>query len=147
MPLKFPVKINFRNYRGPKAAILTHSEALNFDYSWFLHFLKARIYQNKKFRAPEIAKLAFFERLLFPKLISRKSDAEKFWNFHTVNSKSSTVCKLENFAWNQFWRIRVPKLIYIKSDDRKILKFSHCADWPFIFTENEKIFFIYLVSG
>ena len=38
----------------------------------FLHFLKAENYSNKKFRAPKKYKMAIFELLHWPKLISRK---------------------------------------------------------------------------
>ena len=60
------------NLRGPKIAILAELEALNFDFHKFLHFLKSEILPNPNFRAPEIAKIAFFELLHPPKLISRK---------------------------------------------------------------------------
>ena len=33
-------EINFRNFRGPKTAIFTHVEGVNFDFCEFLHFLK-----------------------------------------------------------------------------------------------------------
>ena len=35
---------------GPKTAILTLLEALNFDFHEFLHFLKAEVYPNLSFR-------------------------------------------------------------------------------------------------
>ena len=47
-------------------------EALNFDFGKFLHFVKVKIYQNQKSRASKIAKMADFELLDYPKLISRK---------------------------------------------------------------------------
>ena len=52
--------------------IVTHLEALTFDFNDFLHFLKVGIYSNQKFRATEIEKMAFFEVLHTSKLISRK---------------------------------------------------------------------------
>ena len=47
-------------------------ETLKVDFYEFLHFLKAEIYPNRKFRAPKIAKTALFDFLDPPKLISRK---------------------------------------------------------------------------
>ena len=43
-------EINFGDSRSAKSAILTHLEALNFDFCEFLHFLKAEIYKSTKFR-------------------------------------------------------------------------------------------------
>ena len=63
-------EINFGDSRSAKSAILTHLEALNFDFCEFLHFLKAEIYQNN--RPPKTAKTAIFALLESPKLISRK---------------------------------------------------------------------------
>ena len=51
-------EITFGDSRSAKSAILTHLEALNFDFYEFLHFMKADIYQLTKFRHPEIAKTA-----------------------------------------------------------------------------------------
>ena len=45
-------EIIFRDSRSAKFAILTHSEALNFDFYEFLHFLKAEIYQINKIHSP-----------------------------------------------------------------------------------------------
>ena len=54
-------EINFWDTRSAKTAILTHLEALNFNFFHeFLHFLKAQIDPNQKFRGPEITKMAFF---------------------------------------------------------------------------------------
>ena len=64
------IKVN--DFRGPKNAILTHLEALDFDFHEFVHFQKAEIYLNQKFRAPKIVKIALFAILHSPKLISRK---------------------------------------------------------------------------
>jgi len=49
-------EIIFGNSRGAKFAILAHSQALKFDF----------------YEAPKTAKMAFFELLHSPKLISRK---------------------------------------------------------------------------
>jgi len=54
-------EIIFRNFGGSKTAILTHLEALSFDFSEVLYFLKAEMYQNHNFRALKIAKMARFE--------------------------------------------------------------------------------------
>ena len=64
-------EINFGDSRSAKSTILTHLEALNFDFHAFSH-LNAEIDQIKKSRAPEIAKIAVLELLHFPNLISRK---------------------------------------------------------------------------
>ena len=56
--LRFYVKLVFGDSRRAKSAILTHLQALKFDFREFLHFLKA--------------KMADLERLGSPKLISRK---------------------------------------------------------------------------
>ena len=73
----FPVtqilrEINFWDSKNAKLAILTHLEALNFDFQEFLHFLKAVIYQIDKIQSPKMAKTAVLEHLDSPKLISRK---------------------------------------------------------------------------
>ena len=52
--------------------VLAHLETLHFDFNDFLHSLEAEIYQNENVRAPETAKMANFELLYSPKLISRK---------------------------------------------------------------------------
>ena len=68
-----------------KSAIVTHLQALNFNFDDFLHFFKAEIYQIDKIEALKMAKMAYFALLESPKLISRKfSVIEKSWNFHTV---------------------------------------------------------------
>ena len=51
-------EINFRDYRSVKSANFVISEALNFDFYEFLHFLKIEIYKNNQFRALKIAKTA-----------------------------------------------------------------------------------------
>ena len=45
-------EINFGDSRSAKSAILTHLEALNFDFYGILHFLKAEIYQKDKTQSP-----------------------------------------------------------------------------------------------
>ena len=65
-------EINFWDSRSAKSAILTHLEALNFDFHGFLHFLKAEIYQMNKSRALKMAKMAVLHFLKSPKLVSRK---------------------------------------------------------------------------
>ena len=60
LSLRFLRENNFGGFKSAKYAILTHLEAVNFDLYEFLHFLKAQIDPNQKFRGPEIAKMAFF---------------------------------------------------------------------------------------
>ena len=60
LPLRFFVK----SFLGvSKTAILTILEALNVDFGKSLHFLQAKICQNKKFRSSKTAKMADFEVL------------------------------------------------------------------------------------
>ena len=66
------MNINFEESRSAKSAILTHLEALNFDFCEFLNFLEANVYPNQKFISPKIEKMAFSELSQPPKLISRK---------------------------------------------------------------------------
>ena len=65
-------EIYFDIYRSSKTALFGFLEALNFDFYEFWHFLKAEMYPIQKLSAPRIAKMAFFEHLHSPKLISRK---------------------------------------------------------------------------
>ena len=65
-------EINFWDSKNAKLAILTHLEALNFDFQEFLHFLKAVIYQIDKIQSPKNGKTAVLALLISPKLISRK---------------------------------------------------------------------------
>ena len=53
-------EINFVDSIRAKSAILTHLEALNFDFYQFLHFWEAEIAQINKLRAPKIAKKGSF---------------------------------------------------------------------------------------
>ena len=78
--LKFAItqilrEINFRDSRSAKSAILTHLEALDFDFYAFSHIFKAEIDQIKKSRTQNrtrMAKTAVLELLDYQKLISRK---------------------------------------------------------------------------
>ena len=67
-------EISFWDFVSAKSAILTHLEALNFDFYAFLHFLNAEIYQINKIQSPKSVKkwLAALGLLHPPKLISRK---------------------------------------------------------------------------
>ena len=67
-------EINFGDSRSAKSAILTHLEALNFDFYGFLHFLKAEIHTFNKLRRPniEFQKQAGLGLLDSAKLTSRK---------------------------------------------------------------------------
>ena len=56
-------EINFGDSRSAKYAILTHVQALKFDFHEFLHYLKAEIDQMNKFRALRIAKHAISTHL------------------------------------------------------------------------------------
>ena len=50
-------EINFGVSRSAKSAILTHLEALNFDFYEYLHFLEADIYQILKWQKTAFLKL------------------------------------------------------------------------------------------
>ena len=77
-----------------KTAILTKLEALNFEFDDFLQFLRWEFYQNQKSKASKTAKMADFEPLDSPKLISRKIwVAVNLSNFHTVK------CQLVSIFW------------------------------------------------
>ena len=60
LSLRFYVKLNFGDFRSAKYAILTHLEALNFDFHDFLHFENAEIDQKSKLRISKIAKSGIF---------------------------------------------------------------------------------------
>ena len=49
-------EINFWDSRGSKSTILTHLEALNFDFYEYLQFLKAEIYKFNKNQSPKNGK-------------------------------------------------------------------------------------------
>ena len=61
-------EINFWDSKNAKLAILTHLEALNFDFQEFLHFLKAVIYQIDKIQSPENGKNCSFSTSNFSKI-------------------------------------------------------------------------------
>ena len=46
-------EINFADPGSAKSAILTHSEALNFEFHEYFHFSKAEIYQIYKSKNPQ----------------------------------------------------------------------------------------------
>ena len=64
-------EINFWDSKNAKLAILTHLEALNFDFQEFLHFLKAKICKMNKLQSQN-NKTAVLELLHSSNLISRK---------------------------------------------------------------------------
>ena len=51
-----------------KIAILTHAEALIYDFYQFLHFLKAEIYQINKIQSPKNGKIGRFTHSRFFKI-------------------------------------------------------------------------------
>ena len=55
-----------------KTANVAILEALNVHFGKFVNFLKPEIYQNQKSRASKTGKMADFELVVSPKLISRK---------------------------------------------------------------------------
>jgi len=61
-------EINFWDSKNAKLAILTHLEALNFDFQEFLHFLKAVIYQIDKIQSPKNGKNCSFSTSNFSKI-------------------------------------------------------------------------------
>ena len=65
-------EINFGDFKSAKSAILTHLEALKFDFNEFLHFLKAEFYQINQIQSSKNAKMAIFRTSRIPNLISRK---------------------------------------------------------------------------
>ena len=68
-------EINFWDSRSTKSAILTHLEALYFDFNEFWHILKAEICLINKIQTSKSLKwqkMALSQLLDSPKLISRK---------------------------------------------------------------------------
>ena len=61
-------QIIFGDFRNAKFTISTHLEALNFDVYDFLHFMKAKIYQNNKIQRPINCKSGGFETPRFSKI-------------------------------------------------------------------------------
>ena len=68
LSLRFYVKSILENSRSAKSAILTHSQALNFDIYEILHFLKAEIYQINKVHSPKNSKNDNFRTPIFTKI-------------------------------------------------------------------------------
>ena len=59
-------EINFGEFKSTKYAILTHLEAMTFDFYAFLRYLKAEIYQINKinsFRTSRFSKIDFMKNL------------------------------------------------------------------------------------
>ena len=54
-------EINFGDSRSEKAVILTHLEAVKYDFYEFLHFLKAEIYQISKIQSQKNGKTTVLE--------------------------------------------------------------------------------------
>ena len=65
-------EIKVGNFRVSKSVILTHLEALHFDFCEFAHFLKNVFDQINKIQRPQMAKNVVLEVLHSQKLISRK---------------------------------------------------------------------------
>ena len=61
-------EINFWDSKNARLAILTHLEALNFDFQEFLHFLKAVIYQIDKIQSTKNGKNCSFSTSNFSKI-------------------------------------------------------------------------------
>ena len=61
-------EINFGDFKSAKSAILTHLEALKFDFNEFLHFLKAEFYQINKIQSPKNGKNGGFRASRFSKI-------------------------------------------------------------------------------
>ena len=72
LSVRFLRETNFGESKHSKKGISAIFEALNFDFYELWHFLEAKTYTNKQFRAFEIAKMAIYELLDSPKSISRK---------------------------------------------------------------------------
>ena len=64
--------IKVDEFRSSKSVILTHLEALHFDFCEFAHFLKNVFDQINKIQRPQMAKNVVLEVLHSQKLISRK---------------------------------------------------------------------------
>ena len=84
LSLRFYVISIFEDPRSTKCAILTHVEALNFD---FHALLGLKFTKLAKFSAKKMVKTAVLQLLHSPKLISRKIwMTEKSWNFQNVQN-------------------------------------------------------------
>ena len=78
-------EINFGWFQKVKNCNFSNFEVwiLLLEYNFILENVK--IYQNSKFRAAKMIKIAVFGAIISPKMISRKIwMAVKSWNFHTV---------------------------------------------------------------
>ena len=64
----FRLKSILTNFKVSKTAIWTNLEALNFEFSEFVQFLKAQFYQNSKSRVCKTFKMAVFETQILPKI-------------------------------------------------------------------------------
>ena len=92
-------EINFEDSRSAKSAILTHLEALDFDFHEFSHFWKAEVYQIIKILS--LAKSAF-KNLCSPKLISHK--ILKFPHCMWVKNTDSCLVYFETSSCPPFFR-------------------------------------------
>ena len=61
-------EINFGETRSAKSAILSHLEALDFDFHEFLHFLKAEIFLINKNPSPDMSKNRSFCTFRIPRI-------------------------------------------------------------------------------
>ena len=61
-------EINFEESGSVKSAILTHLEAVNFDFYEFLHFLMAEIYPINKIQSPKNGKHGSLRTSKFAKI-------------------------------------------------------------------------------
>ena len=61
-------EINFVSVKSQKLLFLTVSAFLNFDFSEFLHCVRAEIYKKSMFKASNIVKMAVFDTLNFAKV-------------------------------------------------------------------------------
>ena len=66
-PLRFYVKSVFVSLHSQNMPFWQFSTPLNFSNSEFLHFVRAKIYETSKLRAPKIVKAAVSETLNLPK--------------------------------------------------------------------------------
>ena len=73
-------EINCEHCRSAKSAIITHLQALNFEFDEFLHFLKVAIYQISKIQSSKNDKNSSFRASRFSKISVTE-------NFHNMNSR------------------------------------------------------------
>ena len=72
-------EINFEDSRSAKYAILTHLEALNFDFYAILHFLKAEFFQIYQIQSPKNGKNCSFRTSRFCKSVEIASFFLRFY--------------------------------------------------------------------